>query len=609
MSAESTTPLLSPAAPSGSSSGGASAAPSTTSAPPPFCGGAPAVGCPGGCTPLATLTGADGAAILHAGGGASFVPHEGPGRGRGARWWWWWCCWTGTRSRWDAPPSELCGVEEAGGRAIRLLAARPVGRANLTARGGTRRRVEGVVVRLVVAGSSSGGGGGAGAGASPPPPSAPHDSFFVSALRACVTAGWGPRPRAVLALINPASGAGRAGRVWADTVAPLLAAAGVAAAARTTAAPGDAAAAAAAADPACLGALVAVGGDGTAAEVLEGLMGRHDWRAAGAALPLSQVPAGSGNALAANAGTPACGVAAALALIRGRTGPLDVGVCVEGEGEGEGEEGGGAGAAGAGAAGPSPAPPPPRAPRRRRTHAFLSLATGLVANADVGTDHLRWMGPARFAWGAAWEALRRRAHPVECWVVAPAAAPPGGGAAAAPPPPPPPPGPPSPLIDALLACGALDVPLPRRAAKGGAAPRPLPPLPPPWTRLPTDPRRGVSFLVACNLPFLDASTCMAPTAHAASGCFEVVSAPGRLPWAAAARLLAGVGSGAHTRGHDRVARVVPAAAVLIRPLCGGRSTCLALDGERVGGRRGGGPAVAVAMECVPGAARLVIAGE
>jgi hypothetical protein len=36
----------------------------------------------------------------------------------------------------------------------------------------------------------------------------------------------------------------------------------------------------------------------------------------------------------------------------------------------------------------------------KRTFSFLTLTTGLLANLDYGTNHLRWMGELRFTLGA-----------------------------------------------------------------------------------------------------------------------------------------------------------------------------------------------------------------
>lgn len=35
----------------------------------------------------------------------------------------------------------------------------------------------------------------------------------------------------------------------------------------------------------------------------------------------------------------------------------------------------------------------------RRTFSYMSQATGLMADLDMGTENLRWMGDARFIYG------------------------------------------------------------------------------------------------------------------------------------------------------------------------------------------------------------------
>lgn len=35
----------------------------------------------------------------------------------------------------------------------------------------------------------------------------------------------------------------------------------------------------------------------------------------------------------------------------------------------------------------------------QRTFSYMSQATGLMADLDIGTNHLRWMGSVRFAYG------------------------------------------------------------------------------------------------------------------------------------------------------------------------------------------------------------------
>ena len=84
-------------------------------------------------------------------------------------------------------------------------------------------------------------------------------------------------------------------------------------------------------------------------------MQRPDWEQA-VKVPFMQIPAGSGNALAANCRlwSP---VTAAYALCKHKQCPLDIASI--------------------------------RQPHCDRIFAFLSVTFGLISNLDVGTDHLR----------------------------------------------------------------------------------------------------------------------------------------------------------------------------------------------------------------------------
>ena len=84
-------------------------------------------------------------------------------------------------------------------------------------------------------------------------------------------------------------------------------------------------------------------------------MSRPDWRDA-VRVPLAQLPAGSGNALAANAGGWSL-VTAAWAVCKGRSSPFDVFSVVQ--------------------------------PPGKRKFGFLSVAYGMITNLDIGTEHLR----------------------------------------------------------------------------------------------------------------------------------------------------------------------------------------------------------------------------
>jgi len=138
----------------------------------------------------------------------------------------------------------------------------------------------------------------------------------AAALRAALQAPAFARPRRLLVLVSPAAGAGRGREVWAREAAPVLAAAGVECRVLLTQRRGDAADAAAAllAPPpkpgeaadaracrACdVDGVLAVGGDGTLGEVLNGLMRKDGGAGAAAlrALRIGVIPAGSTDAVA-----------------------------------------------------------------------------------------------------------------------------------------------------------------------------------------------------------------------------------------------------------------------------------------------------------------------
>lgn len=120
----------------------------------------------------------------------------------------------------------------------------------------------------------------------------------------------------LLVVANPRAGRGRAG-ARAEALARALAAAGVPFTLARTNAPGHATELAAGA----AGTVVAVGGDGTVHEVLNGLVARD-----GRLGPLAVLPAGSGDDFAANAGFTASIPALVDRLRDGSTRAVDFGV-------------------------------------------------------------------------------------------------------------------------------------------------------------------------------------------------------------------------------------------------------------------------------------------
>lgn len=149
-------------------------------------------------------------------------------------------------------------------------------------------------------------------------------------------------------------------------------------------------------DPASYDALVALSGDGIVHELLNGLAAQPA-RPARALRdsPIVHVPCGSGNALATSVYGPARATDvryAALCALKGSPLPLDLSSFSQPD------------------PGPGPGPAQQQQPPRRR-YTFLTQAFGLMADLDLGTEHLRWMGDARFTLGYVRGALARRRYP------------------------------------------------------------------------------------------------------------------------------------------------------------------------------------------------------
>jgi diacylglycerol kinase (ATP) len=130
-----------------------------------------------------------------------------------------------------------------------------------------------------------------------------------------------------LAIMNPAAGRGRAARLW-PRFAAALAARGMEVDLQSTTGPGDATRLAREAIAAGRVQVLAVGGDGTLHEVLNGLVG------AGAPVTLAVAPCGTGNDWARGRAIPRRPAAFAAMLAAGRTLAHDVGVITYQAGDG-----------------------------------------------------------------------------------------------------------------------------------------------------------------------------------------------------------------------------------------------------------------------------------
>ena len=193
-----------------------------------------------------------------------------------------------------------------------------------------------------------------------------QEQAWLAAMRKAVHAAHGdPAERApVLVLVNPFSGTRRGEAIWREACQPLCDAAGLRTEVVVTTHAGHARAVAHALDLARYSAVATVGGDGILNEVLNGLLTRADWREAAAALPVAPIAGGTGNACGHtlyNSADPRCGVAHVL---RGATRPLDVFLCVQ--------------------------------PRTRDfIWGVLNFSNGIIAEADFGSETIRWAGSLR----------------------------------------------------------------------------------------------------------------------------------------------------------------------------------------------------------------------
>lgn len=108
-------------------------------------------------------------------------------------------------------------------------------------------------------------------------------------------------------------------------------------------------------------AIVTVSGDGLLNEVLNGLMERSDWQRA-LSLLLGAIPAGSGNGLARSVGTVDAQTTT-FEILKGRRRKMDLMHVVQ---------------------------------AKSSLYCFLSVTWGLIADIDLESEGMRWMGDTRF---------------------------------------------------------------------------------------------------------------------------------------------------------------------------------------------------------------------
>lgn len=189
----------------------------------------------------------------------------------------------------------------------------------------------------------------------------------------------GPQKLRICVLINPFSGTKKARKIFDKYAYPVLRYGHLDLTIVETQFSGHARKFAQEVDINSIDGIVCVSGDGLVWEVLNGLMSRPDWENA-IKTPLGIIPAGSGNGLATTLGIihP---TDAALCVVKGFTRPLDVfSVFQNNEGV------------------------------RQRYYCILSITWAIIADLDIGTEDLRWMGGARFTYGALRNIMKKKKY-------------------------------------------------------------------------------------------------------------------------------------------------------------------------------------------------------
>ncbi|KAL0490387.1 hypothetical protein AKO1_003211, partial [Acrasis kona] len=127
--------------------------------------------------------------------------------------------------------------------------------------------------------------------------------------------------------------------------------------------------------------IVTMGGDGVLYEAINGIMSRPDWKHASEKLRFGVIPAGTGNGLAtvtgampnvSHASTPQ---RSAFIIARGFYSPLDLMSVYQ---------------------------------KDKRAYSFLSITWAVIADVDLGTENLRWMGGARNLVGAVRSIMKQK---------------------------------------------------------------------------------------------------------------------------------------------------------------------------------------------------------
>ncbi|KAF2862690.1 hypothetical protein K470DRAFT_255616 [Piedraia hortae CBS 480.64] len=193
------------------------------------------------------------------------------------------------------------------------------------------------------------------------------------------------RAKRLRVLINPFGGQAKAVRLWERECEPIFAAANCQMQVERTTHRGHAQEIARELDVDSVDAVVCASGDGIPHEVFNGLAQQPQPRRAFHKVAVAQIPCGSGNAMSLNLHGTSSPSIAAVAIIKGVRMPLDLVAITQGN---------------------------------NQFYSFLSQSVGIVAESDLGTESIRWMGDFRFTWGFIVRLLGKTVYPAQVSILA-----------------------------------------------------------------------------------------------------------------------------------------------------------------------------------------------
>lgn len=191
----------------------------------------------------------------------------------------------------------------------------------------------------------------------------------------------GTKPKkSILVLVNPHGGKGKAVKLFLSKSKPILEAAEAHVEVKETKYSQHATDIAKSLDPEQYDIIACASGDGIPHEVLNGIYQRQDRADVFNKIAVTQLPCGSGNAMSESCHGTNNPSFAALSLLKATTVNLDLMACSQDD----------------------------------KTYvSFLSQTVGVIADSDIGTEALRWLGPSRFELGVAYKVFSRAKYPCE----------------------------------------------------------------------------------------------------------------------------------------------------------------------------------------------------